>query len=50
MPSPRMNWLLTQLAVFLSAIGSAVILVFFHERVLPLSRAYAAVDLLLPLA
>lgn len=31
MPSPRMNWLLTQLAVFLSAIGSAIILVFFHN-------------------
>src|SRR5262245_39130921 len=31
MPAPRMNWLLTQLAVIASAIVSALILVYFHE-------------------
>jgi hypothetical protein len=31
MPSPRMNWLLTQLAVIASALGTAIILVLFND-------------------
>ena len=31
MPSPRMNWLLTQIAVVIGAIGSSIILVYFHD-------------------
>src|SRR6202035_3405891 len=31
MPSPRLNWLLTQLGIAVSAIGSAFILVAFRE-------------------
>lgn len=31
MPSPRMNWLLTQIAVTIGALGSAIILIYFHE-------------------
>ena len=34
MPSPRMNWLLTQIAVTIGAIGSAIILVYFHKALL----------------
>jgi uncharacterized membrane protein YccC len=31
MPSPRMNWLLTQVAIVIGAIGSSIILVYFHD-------------------
>lgn len=32
MPSPRMNWLLTQIAVIIGAIGSSIIIVYFHQN------------------
>ncbi len=31
MPSPRMNWLLTQLAIMVSAVVASIILFYFHE-------------------